>query len=155
MGEPAKTPRATLRSRLMAYLGSTRGEFRYRIQKDVPLSNGANIHAADVAAAAEASLFGPQGIAEPALIVEVLDDQTERTVRYVKMFPYREMPSAQEILLVAANGRHVELYRRGGPHWFLDIFPSDGHRIRLTSVGAEIPLAELYDGIVFDDQLAV
>jgi len=154
MEEFGKTLRAILRSRLVAHLRDTRGEFRYRVQEDVPLTDGADIHVADIAAAAEASLFGPQAITEPALIVEVLDGRAERNVRYVKMFSYREMPSAQEILLVAANGRHVELYRRGGPHWFLDMFPWDGDRIPLTSVDTEIPLAELYDGIVFDDRLA-
>lgn len=147
------TQRAVLRSRLMAYLGSNRGELRIRLQENVTLSNGSDTHVAEIAAAAESSLFGPRAITEPSLIVEVLDGQIDSAVRYVKMFTYREIASAREILLVAGWGRHIELYRRGGPHWFLDIFPADGDRIPLTSVGTEIPLAELYDGIEFDNRI--
>jgi Uma2 family endonuclease len=119
----------------------------------VPLHHGADTHVADIAAAGESALFGPQAITEPELIIGVFDSRTHRTVRYDQMPAYREMPSVREILLVAAVGRHVELHRREGLHWYLDIFPSDGDRIPLTSIGIEIPLAELYDGIVFDERL--
>jgi hypothetical protein len=43
------------------------------------------------------------------------------------------------------------LHRRSGAQWITDILRGADARLALTSVGIEIPLAELYDGIALPD----
>ena len=51
------------------------------------------------------------------MIVEVLSPSTEDHDRGRKVPDYREIPSLQEILVVASQERRVELWRREGDHW--------------------------------------
>jgi Uma2 family endonuclease len=95
-----------------------------------------------------------QSVEDPILIVEVLSPSTEVHDRRFKVTAYREIETVQEVLLVGSDTRYAELHRRAGEQWIVEILRGAGDTIRLTSVGAEIGLADLYDGIVFDDQLA-
>jgi Uma2 family endonuclease len=89
----------------------------------------------------------------PVLIVEILSPGTAVHDRGFKLPAYRDIETVQEILLVNSSARQVELHRRSGEQWMTEIL-HERSTTRLTSVGTEIPLAELYDGIVFNDQLA-
>jgi Uma2 family endonuclease len=95
-----------------------------------------------------------QYVEAPILIVEVLSPSTQVHDRGFKLPVYREMETVQEVLLVSSDARYVELHRRSGEQWITEILHSEQHTIRLTSIGAEMPLSELYDGIIFDEQLA-
>lgn len=95
-----------------------------------------------------------QWVDDPILVLEILSPSTERHDRRFKVPVYREIETVQEVLLVGSDARYAELHRRAGEQWIVEILRGVGDTIRLTSVGAEIPLAELYDGIVFDEQLA-
>jgi Uma2 family endonuclease len=110
---------------------------------------------ADIAVTCAPYERGLQAIKDPILIVEILSPSTELHDRHFKVPVYREIGAVQEVLLVGSDTLYVELHRRSGEQWVTEILLRPEHTIRLTSVGAEIPLAELYDGIVFDDQLAV
>jgi Uma2 family endonuclease len=57
----------------------------------------------------------------------------------------------QEILLIASDALYAELHRRAGAQWITEILRGDQAVLSLTSVGIEIPLAELYDGIALPD----
>ena len=57
----------------------------------------------------------------PCLIVEVLSDSTERIDRREKLLAYQTLPSLQEYVLVAQNGRLVEVYRRAND-WKAEYF---------------------------------
>ena len=94
-----------------------------------------------------------QMLKDPILIVEVLSPSTELHDRRFKVPVYREIESVQEILLVGSDSRYAELHRRDGAHWIVEIYRAQDHLISLASVGAEIPISELYDGITFDDEL--
>jgi Uma2 family endonuclease len=96
-----------------------------------------------------------QYLEAPILIVEVLSPSTEVHDRRFKVPVYREIETVQEVLLVGSDARYAELHRRSGDQWIVEILRAAGDAVRLSSIGAEIPLAELYDGIVFDEQLAV
>ena len=95
-----------------------------------------------------------QSVEDPILIVEILSPSTEVHDRRFKVPVYREIETVQEVLLVGSDARYVELHRRSGEQWITEILRGEGSTIRLISVNTEIPLAGLYDGIVFDDQLA-
>ena len=109
---------------------------------------------ADLAATCAPRQPRRQSIDDPILIVEILSPSTEVHDRGFKLPAYREIGTVQEILLVGSDRRYVELHRRSGPQWITEILRGEADTIRLTSVGTDIPLAELYDGIAFDDVLA-
>ena len=106
---------------------------------------------ADIAATCEPHEFGQQALKEPFLIVEILSPSTERHDRRVKLPAYRQIEAVQEILLVASDERYAELHRRAGEQWLTEIIRGSDGALRLTSVGIEIPMAELYEGIALSD----
>jgi Uma2 family endonuclease len=59
-------------------------------------------------------------VAEPILVVEVESPGTVRHDRGVKVDRYRELASAQEILLVASEERRAQLWRREGVRWSVE-----------------------------------
>lgn len=106
---------------------------------------------ADIAATCEGNEIGRQAIKDPFLIVEILSPSTERHDRRTKLPVYRQIATVQEIVFLASDGLYAELHRRSGAQWITDILRGADARLALTSVGIEIPLAELYDGIALPD----
>jgi Uma2 family endonuclease len=106
---------------------------------------------ADIAASCAPIEVGRQAIKDPFLIVEILSPSTERHDRRIKLPAYRRIETVQEILLVASDERYAELHRRAGAQWLTEILRGGESRLTLASVGVEIPMSELYDGIAFDE----
>lgn len=52
-------------------------------------------------------------------------------------------------MLVASDERYAELHRRAGAQWLTEILRGADSPLQLSSVGVEIPMSELYDGIAF------
>lgn len=105
----------------------------------------------DIAATCEGNELGRQAIRDPFLIIEVLSPSTERHDRRVKLPAYRLIPTVQEIVLIASDGVYAELHRRSGAQWITEILRGDQATLALNSVGIEIPLSELYEGIALAD----
>jgi Uma2 family endonuclease len=95
--------------------------------------------------------LGSRQLNDPFLIVEILSPSTERHDRRIKLPVYRQIESVQEIVLIASDGLYGELHRRSGAHWITDILRGGEARLVLTSVGLEIPLADLYEGIALPE----
>lgn len=93
-----------------------------------------------------------QHVASPILLVEILSPSTERHDRLTKIPAYQRILSVQEILVVDSGARYAALHRRQGDQWLIRISRGDEGIIALASVGIEIPLAELYEGFIFDDE---
>jgi Uma2 family endonuclease len=53
-----------------------------------------------------------EGVTNPAVIIEVLSDSTERYDREEKFSYYRMLPSLQEYVLVSQDERVIEVFRR-------------------------------------------
>ena len=102
---------------------------------------------ADIAATCESNEIGRQAIKDPFLIVEILSPSTERHDRRIKLPVYRQITTVEEILFIASDGFYAELHRRSGAQWITEILRGADARLALTSVGIEIPLADLYEGI--------
>jgi Uma2 family endonuclease len=102
----------------------------------------------DVAVVCEAPAFldvAQTTLLNPTLIVEVLSRSTEAYDRGDKLGAYREVDSVQEIVLVHQDQRKAERFRRRpGGQWLLEDV-TDGV-LSLDSVGAEVPLDDLYAG---------
>lgn len=105
---------------------------------------------ADIAATCAPVDARRQAAQEPFLIVEIQSPSTERHDRHVKLPVYRQIETVQEILFVASDARYAELHRRLGALWVTEISRADGV-LSLTSVGIEIPLADLYEGMPLDE----
>jgi len=106
---------------------------------------------ADIAATCAANEPGRQAIKDPFLIVEILSPSTERHDRRVKLPAYRQIASVQEIVLIASDGLYAELHRRAGAQWVTDILRGSEAMLALASVGIEIPMSDLYEGIALGE----
>jgi len=96
----------------------------------------------------------PQGAGElrhPMLIVEVLSPSTERIDRRRKLHDYRLLPSVVEIVLIDSGDVFCEVHRRRESSWLTDILRGPEARLRLESVGLDLPLGEFYAGMSFED----
>ena len=89
----------------------------------------------------------------PSVVAEVLSPSTELYDRNVKFDQYRQLDSLRELLLVAQHRVRVEIWTRpaAGGAWmpsptFLEQ-PAD--LLVLPSLGCEIPLSEIYEGVEF------
>jgi len=90
-------------------------------------------------------------IANPVVLIEVLSKSTEAYDRGEKSSHYRRIESLQEYLLVAQDAVRVERYRRAGKNeWVLSEFTDAGGMLELASLGIEIPIAAIYDGVAFE-----
>ncbi|QLE57124.1 Uma2 family endonuclease [Nostoc sp. TCL26-01] len=89
-------------------------------------------------------------VLNPILIVEVLSPSTADYDRQHKFRMYRSIPSFTEYLLVEQDEPFVERYSKQTQGWLLSDFNGLDHSIFLESVGVDLPMAEIYRGVVFE-----
>ena len=92
-----------------------------------------------------------QSMQDPILLIEILSPSTEQHDRRIKIPAYQRVASVQEILVVDSDARYAALHRRQGEQWIIQISRGNEGVISLASVGIDIPMSELYEGLVFDD----
>jgi Uma2 family endonuclease len=97
---------------------------------------------------------GEQLVQDPILIVEILSPGTERHDRRTKAPSYREIESVQEILLIDSEAAYAEVYRRQGNAWFIEIVRGQQADLHLSSIELRLPMAELYEGIELESDVA-
>ncbi|NJL27175.1 MAG: Uma2 family endonuclease [Thermoanaerobaculia bacterium] len=81
----------------------------------------------------------------PTVIIEVLSESTKNYDRGEKFMRYRQLDSLQEYVLVDPTEPHVEHFRRESGRWVLVETSVIEDRIALTSIGCDLPLAEIYE----------
>lgn len=85
----------------------------------------------------------------PRVVIEVLSPGTEGYDRGKKFQYYRNCPTIQEYVLVDAQMKIVELFRRASPKlWTFHTFYAED-KIVLASVQLEIPVENLYENVSF------
>lgn len=89
-------------------------------------------------------------VVNPTLIVEVLSPSTADYDRQSKFRMYRSIKSFSEYLLVEQDEPFVERYSKQAQGWLLSEFNTKEQSITLESVGMELPMAEIYRGVVFE-----
>ncbi|HEX2150508.1 MAG TPA: Uma2 family endonuclease [Stellaceae bacterium] len=102
---------------------------------------------ADIAVTCAPYHPGDQSVGEPLLLVEVLSPSTERHDRRIKLPAYQRIGSLQEIVLIDRDMPFAELYRRQGDFWTVQSVQGTDSMLPLASIGVEISIAELYEGI--------
>ncbi len=87
-------------------------------------------------------------VTNPIAIIEVLSDSTRDYDQGRKFGFYRSVESLQEYGLVEPQKTLVMLYRRGTvKEWSLHIFESKTDSVILQSIGVEMRLQEVYEGV--------
>ncbi|MDJ0734245.1 MAG: Uma2 family endonuclease [Nostocaceae cyanobacterium] len=89
-------------------------------------------------------------VLNPIVIVEVLSPSTADYDRQGKFRIYRSIESFREYLLVEQDEPFVERYSKKAEGWLLSDFNSLEQSISLESVKIELPMAEIYRGVVFE-----
>lgn len=87
----------------------------------------------------------------PTLLLEVLSPSTERYDRGVKFEQYRKLETLREYVLISQHAMAVDLFRLENGHWVL--YESRGPEavLELSSIGVQIPMADLYRNVRFED----
>jgi len=87
----------------------------------------------------------------PAVLIEVLSESTERYDRIAKSSYYRTIDSLAEHLLVAQDEMRLEQYaRQPNGQWSLFEHTSIDSVAQLTSIGCSLTLSDVYDKITFE-----
>ncbi|ATG88849.1 Uma2 family endonuclease [Methylomonas koyamae] len=95
-------------------------------------------------------LANQQFISNPSLIVEVLSESTADYDRGGKFVAYRKLESLMEYLIVDIEARRVECFRRTADNdWLLHDYLGEVD-CELTSLGVQIPMAEIFEDIKAD-----
>lgn len=95
------------------------------------------------------SMQGIEVLTNPILVIEVLSTATEDVDRNEKRLAYQALPSMMEYLLIAQNAPQITRYTRHGEFWHRTDFGDPNGSLELTSIDCEIPLSEIYEGVVF------
>jgi len=93
-------------------------------------------------------------IYSPRVIIEVLSPSTEATDRGKKFRYYQSCLSIQEYVLISAQERAVDVYRRASDNlWTLHPF-GPGDEVVLKSINVSIPLEALYENVMLSGENA-
>lgn len=88
---------------------------------------------------------------EPVLVVEVLSPSTTWFDQTRKLEDYKAVPSMRTIILLSQTAMLANLHRRAGEAWVSSIVEGADAVIVLPDLEIELPLATLYEGVVFDE----
>jgi Uma2 family endonuclease len=81
----------------------------------------------------------------PRVLVEVLSPSTEDYDRGEKLGSYKQIPSVEEVVLVAHDRREVEIVRRESDGSWSRHVARDGESAKLLSLGCELAVRDLYE----------
>ena len=88
---------------------------------------------------------------DPVVVFEVLSPSTASNDRIAKAREYQATPSVQRYVMLEQDGVSATIYARSGDTWTHEILIADSI-LSLPEIGVELPLAELYEGIVFETE---
>jgi Uma2 family endonuclease len=86
---------------------------------------------------------------DPVVIFEILSPSTSSTDRIIKNAEYRATPSVQRYVMLEQDRIGATVFSRAGDDWIGHILLEDA-LLTIPEIGIEMPLAELYDGLVFE-----
>jgi Uma2 family endonuclease len=91
---------------------------------------------------------------DPAVVVEVVSGSTRRLDEGEKKDAYLTIPSLSVYLIVEQESAVVVVYRRGEQGFVRETYSGLDAVIPLREIDADLPLAELYDGVEFSPERA-
>ena len=128
-------------------------DMRVKVNK----KQGADYVYPDVMALCEKAILAEQdNLTNPALIIEVLSDSTEKYDLGLKAELYRALPSLQAYLLVAQDRHYIAYYQRlNADEWVLREYRDATAVIDLACVQAQLHLLDIYDKVIFEDKIHI
>jgi Uma2 family endonuclease len=88
---------------------------------------------------------------DPVVVFEVLSPSTAGSDRIAKAREYQATPSVQRYVMLEQDGVSATIYARSGDTWTHEILIADAI-LSLPEIDVSLPLAELYEGIVFETE---
>jgi Uma2 family endonuclease len=89
-------------------------------------------------------------VLNPVIIVEILSKSTQSYDRGDKFNLYRAIPSLQEYILINSEAIGIEHYSKQENHsWLLQDYQDMAASFLIKSIELQLPLAQLYEGVVF------
>jgi Uma2 family endonuclease len=87
------------------------------------------------------------------VVFEVLSPESGRRDRITKMREYAAVPSIRRYVIVEFESQGLQVLHRqnAGDAWTL-LPLVEGEVLPLPEIGAEIPLSELYEDVIFEDE---
>jgi Uma2 family endonuclease len=82
-------------------------------------------------------------VINPKVLVEVLSPSTEDYDRGEKLAHYKRIDALPEVVLVAHDEPRLEVWRRQGDHWTLEVHRGE-QTARLESLDVELPLVDVF-----------
>ncbi|BAU14241.1 hypothetical protein LEP3755_47870 [Leptolyngbya sp. NIES-3755] len=89
-------------------------------------------------------------VTNPSLIVEVLSKSTQEYDRSDKFKMYRSISQFQEYVLINQYQIEIEHYAKTSEGWLLRDYGADTKSINLRSLELELAIADLYEGVTFE-----
>ncbi len=95
----------------------------------------------------------PAALLNPVLLIEVLSESTAFNDQTRKFVWYQTLPSLRHYALVSTDEVSVLLYSRepGARLWTVALYEDLAEALPLTALGVELPLAEVYNAVVFGE----
>ncbi len=95
-----------------------------------------------------------QFIDDPSVVFEILSPSTSYTDRIVKNRECRATPAILRYVLLEQDHPGATVFlRKGGWDWVSQVLLAED-TLTLQEIGIEVPLAELYEGVTFEDPSA-
>ena len=88
-------------------------------------------------------------VTDPVVVFEVLSPSTSSIDHFVKNQEYRDTPSIQRYAILEQDFVGATVFARAGDDWVGHVLGADAVLV-MPEIGIELPLSELYEGVVFE-----
>jgi len=89
-------------------------------------------------------------VTDPVVVFEILSPSTAFVDRGVKNEEYRDTPSIVRYVMLEQDRQAATVFTRAGDDWVGHIRSGDAV-LHMPEIGIELPLADLYENITFDE----
>ena len=88
----------------------------------------------------------------PVIVFEVISQSTRRVDEVFKLREYHAVPSIRRYVLAEQTGMALTVHSRQGDEPWSTVVIGEGDTLPLPEVGIELPVAAIYDGVMFDSE---
>lgn len=93
---------------------------------------------------------GETSLLNPVVVFEVTSPSSRVRDHGLKRALYQRVPSIEAYLVIDQHAAHVDVNRRIAGEWRLTSYVGLDAAISLEALGCELPLAQIYQGIIID-----
>ena len=93
-------------------------------------------------------------VTEPVVVFEILSKSTGNDDLGAKRGEYEATPSVQRYVVLQQSHRAAQVFYRNGDRWEVEFHLGDTATLAMPEIGIAVPLAEIYEGITLESDLA-